>query len=306
MSNQNSKINKVKGFLLITLMLVSINIFSQEKPKSIPNDGSKYDNWTINDYNNFVKNKSEECFGKTEYAIARKKSDLSLEIGLLNGKLSNKEINYKTYNKSINELQTNYDNEVIEINKNCSDQLAKNIQYRDEWVSYLKAVEEQNLVEEEIRNAKHRQEEIETNKKEELEKAEKDQRDKIEEGLRIAKYNEIGKSIEYKNWKIKYFSIINAADANILIINNLEKKYSFRNNFGNKVFDPRSFTKQDIMTYNKNLDAIEKKLKAISELQKTENNESFLKFYENSSLHNSNNGIELYSLAQYSNNHSKL
>ena len=117
-------------------------------------------------------------------------------------------------------------------------------------------------------------------------------------------------SIEYKNWKTKYLTIIKSADANILIINNLEKKYSFRNNYGNKVWDPNSFSKQDKLNYNKNYDAIGKKLDDIRELQKIGDNEKYLNYYENSVIslqtNGTDKGIELYNLSQYYNNHEKL
>ncbi len=117
-------------------------------------------------------------------------------------------------------------------------------------------------------------------------------------------------SIEYKNWKTKYLSIIKSADANKLIINNLEKKYSFRNNYGNKVWDPNSFSKQDKLNYNKNYEAIGKKLDDIRELQKIGRNDYFQRLYEDSVIslktNGSDKGIELYNLSQYYNNQEKL
>ena len=63
------------------------------------------------------------------------------------------------------------------------------------------------------------------------------------------------------------------------------------------------------INYNKNYEAIGKKLDAIRELQKIGRNEYFENLYAGSVIDNStvnDKGVELYSLAQYYNNHEKI
>jgi hypothetical protein len=116
-----SKKENMKTYFLASIMLISTNLFSQEKPKSMPNNGSNYTEWTINDYDNFVENESEKCASGNKYIIAQEKHNLELETGLLKSKIYNKEIDENDFNKSISSLQTNYDNTIIQLDKQCSE-----------------------------------------------------------------------------------------------------------------------------------------------------------------------------------------
>lgn len=253
-----------------------------DKPKSAPNMGDQSAEWTIDDYNNFLKGDSENCAKNTIFQTSTKKYNLDLEIGLLKSKKYNKEINENKFNLLINELQTNYDNEIKNLEIKCAELLAKNIKYRDEWVNYLKIKQTEQENERVEINAKIEKEKIETKAREALDKIEQEKNDKIKEDARIAKTKEDLNSIEYKNWKTKYLSIINSAKANATVMVNLENKYSFRNIFGNSVLDRNSFSKQDQINYNKNYDAIVKKLDDIRQLQKIGRNEYFDRLYTHS------------------------
>lgn len=296
--NSKSKKTNVKIVLFILITFSTTNLFSQEKPKSAPNKGDQYAEWTINDYNNFVKHESENCAKNTRYQTSTKKYNLELEIGLLKSKKYNKEINENKFNSTVNELQTRYDNEIKDLEVKCSELEAKNIKYRDEWVNYLKLKEIEQENERIVINARIEKEKIETKAREALEKIEQEKNDKIKEDARIAKTKEDLNSVEYKNWKTKYLSIINSAKANALIMNNLENKYTFRNNFGNKVLDRNSFSKQDKINYNKNYDAIVKKLDDIRQLQKIGRNEYFDSLYTHSVI-DKLEVLDLPNLAQF-------
>ena len=277
-----------------------------DKPKSAPNMGIQYAEWTIDDYNNFLKGDSENCAKNTIFQTSTKKYNLDVEIGLLKSKKYNKEINENKFNLLVNELQTNYDNEIKNLEIKCAELLAKNIKYRDEWVNYLKIKQTEQENERVEINAKIEKEKIETKAREALDKIEQEKKNKIEEELFAAKTKEILNSVEYKNWKTKFLSIFNSAKANAVIIDNLENKYSFRNNFGNKVWDPSSFSKQDKIIYNKNYDAIGKKLDDMKELQKIGRNEYFESLYGHLAGTQTSAGLEIYNLAQYYNHHEKL
>lgn len=196
------------------------------------------------------------------------------------------------------------------MNDFCEKQIEKSTKYRDEWVTYLKVKPIYDDLVKQNNKAKLEIEEQNRKNRIEFEESEKVKKYKIDEELSNAKTKEILNSVEYKNWKAKYLSIIKSADENILIINNLEKKYSFTNKLGYKVWDSNSLSKQDKLTYNNNYEAIGKKLDAIRELQKIGDNEKYLNYYENSVISSQTNsadkGIELYILSQYYNNHEKL
>lgn len=280
------------------------------KPKSLPNNGSDV-SWSIEDYDDFVKSETENCpnlltVKKTEAQEKLDRAINKLKSDKYKNELNKISVNENEFKQSINNLKDDFEKEIESLKDFCEKQIEKNTKYRDEWVAYLKAKPIYDNIANEISKAKLEAEEENRKKRVEFDEAEKVKKNKIAEELYKAKTMEILNSTEYKNWKTKYLSIIKSADANILIMNNLEKKYSFRNNFGNLVWDSNSFTKQDKITYNKNYDAIAEKLNSIKELQKIGDNEKYLNYYENSVISSKTNGIELYSLSQYYSTHERL
>lgn len=284
------------------------------EPSSLPNNGSDVV-WSIEDYDNFLKSETEKCPNllikkkdeaqkKLDKAINKLKSDK------YSNELNKVSVDENEYKQSIKNLESEYQKQIENLKSFCIEQLEKYTKYRDEWVAYLKVKPIYDNLSEKNSRAKLEIDEQNRRNRLEFEEAEKVKQNKIDQELSNKKTKEVLNSAEYKNWKEKYISIINLADANILVINNLEKKYSFTNNFGNKVWDANRFSKQDKLTYNNNYEAIGKKLDAVRELQKLGDNEKYLNYYENSVIsaqtNGSTKGVELYNLSQYYNNHEKL
>lgn len=285
-----------------------------EKPKSLPNNGNDV-SWSIEDYDNFVKDEVDNCpnlliVKKNEAQERLDKSINKLESDKYKNELNKVSVDENEFNQSIKNLKNDYKKEIESLNDFCEKQIEKSTKYRDEWVTYLKVKPIYDDLVKQNNKAKLEIEEQNRKNRIEFEESEKVKKYKIDEELSNAKTKEILNSVEYKNWKTKYLSIIKSADENILIINNLEKKYSFTNKLGYKVWDSNSLSKQDKLTYNNNYEAIGKKLDAIRELQKIGDNEKYLNYYENSVISSQTNsadkGIELYILSQYYNNHEKL
>lgn len=91
-------------------------------------------------------------------------------------------------------------------------------------------------------------------------------------------FKNIGNSVEYKTWKINYLALLQSAQTNVNTCNAIIKKHTYLNRLGQKRYDSATFTKQEKVSFNKNLDALNEKLKKIGEL---EDERDFLDFYNN-------------------------
>ena len=93
-----------------------------------------------------------------------------------------------------------------------------------------------------------------------------------------ANFKNIGNSSDYKTWKTKYLALLQSAQTNVNACNTIIKKHTYLSRIGQKRYDSEKFTKQEKLTFNKNLDFLNEKLKTIGDL---EDKRDFLDFYNN-------------------------
>jgi len=109
-------------------------------------------------------------------------------------------------------------------------------------------------------------------------------------------YQNIGNTVEYKVWKGKYLSLLQSAQVNISSCNAIIAKHTFRNMLGEKRYDSSNFSKQEKMTFNKNLDLLKEKLDKIGELAE---NRDFLSFYNDKA--SDEDAVKSYAISTYYN-----
>lgn len=98
----------------------------------------------------------------------------------------------------------------------------------------------------------------------------------IEREIEKEKYLNMESSTEYKSWKSKYLSILTSAQTNVNACKAIIAKHTFKNIYGEKLYDSSDFSNLEKSTFNKNLDSLEKKLEQIKEL---EGNKDLYGFY---------------------------
>ncbi len=121
----------------------------------------------------------------------------------------------------------------------------------------------------------------------------------IEHDTEIKQYENTGNTVEYKNWKTKYLTLIQSAQLNVNVCKAIISKHTYLNRFGEKLYDSSTFTKQEKITFNKNLDLLEIKNGQIEELEKNRDlylyfsdkatTEELAKSYHLSDFYNSTN-----------------
>ncbi|MEP6804653.1 MAG: hypothetical protein ABI892_09025, partial [Flavobacterium sp.] len=91
-----------------------------------------------------------------------------------------------------------------------------------------------------------------------------------------ANFKNMGNSAEYKTWKTKYLTLLQSAQTNVNTCNAIIRKHTYLNRIGQKRYDSEKFSKQEKLTFNKNLDSLSEKLKTIGDL---EDKRDFLAYY---------------------------
>lgn len=81
------------------------------------------------------------------------------------------------------------------------------------------------------------------------------------------RYINMSNDSEYKTWKAKYLSLIQSAQTNVNVCKAIIAKHTYVNRRGEKMYDSNTFTSQEKITFNKNLDTLELKNKQIRELE---------------------------------------
>ena len=116
----------------------------------------------------------------------------------------------------------------------------------------------------------------------------------------IEEYAKMSTNSDYIKWKTKYERTIALAQANIDKCESIIKKHTFRNAFGEKMYDTSDFTESEKKIFNDNLDKLGKRNKEIGEL------ETQKKYY-----HYWNNNVDMnkstssYRLSSYYNSKNK-
>ncbi len=80
-------------------------------------------------------------------------------------------------------------------------------------------------------------------------------------------YQNMGTTVEYKNWKTKYVGLLQSAQLNVNTCKAIIQKHTYLNRLGQKMYDSTTFTQQERTTFNKNLDSLSSKLGQISDLE---------------------------------------
>lgn len=114
------------------------------------------------------------------------------------------------------------------------------------------------------------------------------------------KFKNLDKTSEYKSWKTKYISLLQSAQINVNTCNAIIKKHTYLNRLGQKRYDTETFSKQEKLTFNKNLDSLNEKLKMISDL---EDDRDFLAFYNEKA--SDLDAVKSYGLSSFYNSTSK-
>ena len=98
----------------------------------------------------------------------------------------------------------------------------------------------------------------------------------INQEIESKKYLNIPNTTEYKTWKAKYLSLIQSAQTNVNTCKAIIAKHTYLNRRGEKMYDSSTFTSQEKIIFNKNLDTLDLKNKQIREL---ENNKDLYSYY---------------------------
>lgn len=109
-----------------------------------------------------------------------------------------------------------------------------------------------------------------------------------------AKYQNIGNTAEYKAWKTKYVGLLQSAQINVNACNAIISKHTYLNRIGQKRYDSDTFTKQEKMSFNKNLDLLNDKLNQIGVL---DDNGDFLQYYNDKA--SDQEALKSYTLSSY-------
>lgn len=107
------------------------------------------------------------------------------------------------------------------------------------------------------------------------------------------RYLNMASSAEYKTWKSKYLGLITSAQTNVSSCKSIIAKHTYKNAFGEKLYDSTTFSIQEKSTFNKNLDALETKLQQIRELER--NKELYNYYNDKASIEDSAKSYHLSS-----------
>lgn len=236
----------MKKIILLIVFLSIHKSYSQEYNTSSPKfKENSVQNYSVKDYIEFARIDSIGILKNKNKIIKEITDQTNVEINNYNKNVNL--FNERKTAEAINRLKSYNEIAVSKINEEADKQILEVAKNRDEWVKYLKPIEDQKIAKEEA--SKKMQEEKE--KKQFPEK--------------------------YKIWKTKYFASLKSANTNVNACEAIIKKHTYLNRFREKRYDSDTFTKQEKITFNKNLDALEDKLKSIWELEKED---GFYNYYD--------------------------
>lgn len=282
----------MKGTITLFALLLSLVSYSQEYPKSSPNGGRLGGgDWTINDY---IVNAKEDSLS----ALKSYNYDLALYEYLKPKEkpVENPKKRFKKQNDELKLQQEKYDLKVQEITDRFNRKINDIQKYRNDWVTYLKAkaiATEKAKKERELEAEKKR---IEDEKNAEIAKIKAEEERKI----RIEEYKAMPTNPEYKAWVAKYEKAISIAQGNVDKCEAIIKKHTYKNAFGEKLYDSSDFTESEKKVFNQNLDLLGQQNEKIREL---ENEKKFYHYWnENVSIEKS---ASSYRLSSYHNSKNK-
>ncbi|MFH6943969.1 hypothetical protein [Flavobacterium sp. FlaQc-50] len=115
-----------------------------------------------------------------------------------------------------------------------------------------------------------------------------------------ANFKNLGNTAEYKAWKATYLTLLQSAQINVNTCNSIIKKHTYLNRLGQKRYDSEKFTEQEKLSFNKNLDSLNDKLKKIADL---EDKRDFLEYYNDKI--STTEATKSYSLSSFYNSTSR-
>jgi|SRR5690606_12571499 len=282
----------MKVTITLLALLLTLSSYSQEYPKSSPNGGRLGGgDWTINDY---IVNAKEDSLS----ALKSYNRNLALYEYLKPKEkpVENPKKRFKKQNDELKLQQEKYDLKIQEITNEFNEKISRIQKYRNDWVTYLKAkaiATEKAKKERELEAEKKR---IEDEKNAEIAKIKAEEERKI----RIEEYKAMPTNPEYKAWVAKYEKAISIAQENIDKCEAIIKKHTYKNAFGEKLYDSSDFTESEKKVFNQNLDLLGQQNEKIREL---ENEKKFYHYWnENVSIERSTSS---YRLSSYHNSKNK-
>lgn len=267
----------MKNFTLL-ILLVSFNLYCQDYPNSSPNGGRiGGQSWTVE---NYIENAQKDSL----FLMRVIDNDVKMALYTKNTSLLAKMRNVKS-KKKIETMKQQYDNEYREtlsvIYNKYKFKFEKINQYRDEWVNYLKAEESRKLAQE---KQLQKEKELEKIKNEEEQKL-REESAKLDYQKRVADYKRISTDTDYIKWKGNYENLLVSANKNVTICNAIINKHSFRNIFGEKLYDSSTFSNDEKKRFNQSLDILNSKIEQIKILE--ENNKFYMYWNDNASIEES-------------------
>jgi len=110
------------------------------------------------------------------------------------------------------------------------------------------------------------------------------------------RYMNMSNSTEYKAWKTKYLGLLASAQTDVNSCKSIISKHTYKNIYGEKLYDSSTFSSQEKATFNKNLEQLERKLQEIKELEK--NKELYHYYNDKASIEDS---VKSYNLSTFFN-----
>lgn len=295
----------MKTIISIFALLIFIGAKSQEYPNSMSNGGNIGGHtWTIKDYQENAKKDSllavriyNGNLSQAEYLKPKEKPKELKEKGWFAKNVVDTKEDEREKNKKLKEQQENYELKIKEANEDYNRRIKDLQNYRDDWVQYLKAktITQENAKKERELEAEKQRIQDEKDAKIAQKKAEEESKQ------REAEWKAMPNNPEYKQWKVKYEKLIALAQANVDKCEVIIKKHTFRNAFGEKLYDSSDFTESEKKVFNATLDSLGKQNEEIGNLE----DEKKFYFYWNETV-SMQKSTTSYRLSSYYNNKSKV
>ncbi|MDT0648425.1 hypothetical protein RM545_17165 [Zunongwangia sp. F260] len=295
----------MKITITLLALLISFGSFSQKYPDSFPNGGSIGGHtWTIKDYIDNAKKDSiravenyKTALSQAEYLKPKEQPKELKEKGWFAKNIVDTKEDQRKKNKELKEQQEKYDLKIQEINEDFKSRIEEIQKYRDDWVRYRRAeaIAKAEAKRERELEAEKKRIQDEKDAKIAQEKAEKEQKQREEE------WKAMPTNPDYKQWKAKYEKALALAQANVDKCEAIIKKYTFRNAFGEKLYDSSDFSEAHKKVFNQNLELLGKHNNEIGNLE----NEKTYYYYWNEAA-SIEKSTTSYRLSSYYNNKSKV
>lgn len=295
----------MRFYITIITVLITAFSYSQNRPKSMSNGGNiGGKTWTIEDYQ---RKGREDSLRAVRYYNSRLK-----EAEVYKPKEEPKELKKKGWfakniidtkdeqrkkNELLKKQQKQYDYRIESANASFAKDIADFQKYRNEWVAYLKA---KKIADAEAKEKR----EIEAEKKriqDEIDAKEWQVKAKAEQEKQEAELKAMPTNPEYLKWKGSYEKALSLSQKNVDKCNAIIKKYTFKNAFGQKIYDSSDFSKTDKNTFNQNLDMIFERSTDIRDLE----DEKKYYFYWNDTV-STEKSTWSYRISSYFNSTSKV